>query len=235
MADAHDAKGDAHGDAHGGASATDFKAITKFFAWLIIIGLAILATVLIVFVDPQTAQNFIYFLNGLEILFLIYLIANVYKFYGYYHKFEHYCHHIQHIYDHKYHPEKKSSVTLTPEELRFERAKAHINSSYKEEWKIGVIELDTILKDLLKAKYKGDTVGDLLNDAEKNGFKSISTAWEAHKVRNKIVHEGIKYEFDKAFAERVLRNYVVAFHELGLSEESKAQNAEEDEHDDHHH
>jgi len=69
----------------------------------------------------------------------------------------------------------------------------------------------------LKLKnYAGETVADLLKSGDADGMKTIDIAWEAHSVRNRIVHEGTKYDFSKEEADKVLRKYSTVFEELGI-------------------
>jgi hypothetical protein len=47
------------------------------------------------------------------------------------------------------------------------------------------------LDDLLnKLGYRGESIGEKLKRVAKGDMKSLNDAWEAHKVRNQIAHEG---------------------------------------------
>ncbi len=204
-------------DAGTGAPAPDLKAITKFAIGFILFVIVGATTILIVFLNQETAQNFVRFLNGIEILLGIYLGYGFFQLRGHIHKFDHHVESLGEFYQTRYKPEAEKIEATSPLQLRFRKAKEHIMSKYKEEWKIGVIELDTLLKDLLVKKYKGDTVGELLKDADSKDMKNVKVAWEAHKVRNQIVHEGIKYDMSNDMAMQTLRKYTTVFNELGLS------------------
>lgn len=206
-----------HHDEGGGGGGFDPKAVVTALV-VIFLALAVLGAVLFVLVlNQETARNFIFFLNGLEILLGIYLIFLLFKLYEYIQKFKHQSYDIHHFYESRYVPPKESTGPVNKLEMRFNKAKEHVMSTYKEEWKIGIIELDTILKDLLvQANYRGDTVGELLKSAESKGFRALQDAWEAHKVRNRVVHEGIKYDMRQDEATTALRRYTTAFKELGL-------------------
>ncbi len=217
MAEHKEVKKDAPAAAPVASPGPDLKAVTKFaigFIFFVIVGSA---TVLIVFLNPETARNFVTFLNGIEILLGIYLGYSIFQLRGYMHKFDHHVEHLGEFFKHRYKPPAEKVEVTSPLQMRFDKAKQHIYSKYKEEWKIGVIELDTLLKDLLARKYKGDTVGELLKDADSKGMLNISVAWDAHKVRNQIVHEGIKYDMSNDMAMQTLRKYTTVFNELGLN------------------
>lgn len=66
-----------------------------------------------------------------------------------------------------------------------------IDSFNESDWRIAIIEADTMLEELLDSmKYHGETVGEKLRAIEESDFTTLNQAWEAHKVRNKIAHEG---------------------------------------------
>lgn len=195
----------------------NYKPLFKLIFY-ILAGLFIFAMIYIVILqNEQAVLNFIYFLNGLEILLGFYLIFLFYKLNTYIQRHAFWGGKIGAWYGKKYNPDKKSDFIESPTRAKFEKAKLQINSTHKEEWKIGVIELDNVLRDLLKSRgYVGETVAELLEDGGKKGMKTYDSAWEAHRVRNRVVHEGMGYDFTKEQAERTLRNYTSAFEELGI-------------------
>ena len=171
----------------------------------------------VIFQTIEGMLNFVLFLNILQLICAILIIFFLFKLSGYILEYKHWTHKMEMWYVGKYKPEEEKSESISPERERYGRAKLHIESQYKEEWKIGVIELDNLLRDLLKAKgYNGETVADLLDDATKKGMRSVNSAWEGHRVRNRVVHEGLKYDFPKEEALKILRKYTEAFSELGL-------------------
>lgn len=201
----------------GGNEGQTFKNIALSLLYIFIVITTIIVAIVIAFINPETAGNFLKFLYGIEIFLAAYLLFLVYTVYTYIKKFQSQSEEIAGFYEKKYVPVKKDEFQLSPIEKRLNKAKAHIASQYREEWKIGILELDIILKDLLSQNgFLGDTVGELLESAEKKGFGALNLAWEAHKVRNRIAHEGINYEMNQDTAMRALRNYISAFEELGL-------------------
>ncbi len=99
---------------------------------------------------------------------------------------------------------------------RWKKVLDYLFSTNENDWKLAVIEADTMLFDLLvKIGFKGETLGDKLKDANRDSFPSINTAWEVHNVRNKIAHEGSSFEFSLHEAKRVISLYEQIFQEFG--------------------
>jgi len=58
------------------------------------------------------------------------------------------------------------------------------------DWKLAIIEADTILDEMVKKMgYPGENLGERLRHIEVSDFTSLQEAWEAHKVRNRIAHD----------------------------------------------
>lgn len=68
------------------------------------------------------------------------------------------------------------------------------------EFKIAVIEADSLLEEILKRKgYEGEMMGELLKGIDSNVLPNIEHVWEAHKLRNNIVHDhSYKLRVDEA-------------------------------------
>ena len=71
--------------------------------------------------------------------------------------------------------------------------------------------LDELLE---KSGYVGDSMGDRLKQVDKSDFRSIDQAWEAHKVRNAIAHEGSEYGLTEKEARRIIKIYENIFKEF---------------------
>ncbi len=91
----------------------------------------------------------------------------------------------------------------------------HVSSKNQSDWKLAIIEADTILDALVEgAGYEGTSLGERLKSADKGTFKTLDYAWEAHTVRNKIAHEGSTYELSEREAKRVIQLYEQVFQEF---------------------
>ena len=74
--------------------------------------------------------------------------------------------------------------------LRWEEVEKHINSTREAEWKFAVIEADKLVDELLRgAGFPGDTMGDILMNIQPGQLTTLQGLWEAHKIRNRLVHD----------------------------------------------
>ena len=98
----------------------------------------------------------------------------------------------------------------------WERIRVHAYSEDESAWRLAIIEADIYMDKLLDQKgYVGETVGDKLKQLSETQLSSIGYAWEAHKVRNKIAHEGADFVLTFPETRRIILLYEVVFRELG--------------------
>ena len=62
----------------------------------------------------------------------------------------------------------------------------------------------------------GNTIGEKLKAVEKSDFISLDNAWEAHKVRNSIAHEGMNHILNQREVNRVIDMYKTVFEEFRI-------------------
>lgn len=75
--------------------------------------------------------------------------------------------------------------------VRWEKASNLLNSQNQNDWKQAILEADTMLDDILTGLgYQGEGVGEKLKRVQPGEFRNIDDAWEAHKLRNQIAHDG---------------------------------------------
>lgn len=97
---------------------------------------------------------------------------------------------------------------------RWSRILEHLEAGNPSDWRVAIIEADNILYELLEAGgYEGDTLGEMLTNANVSPFRTLERAWEAHKIRNQIAHEG-DFEFTAREARRVIGLYEAVFREF---------------------
>lgn len=90
-----------------------------------------------------------------------------------------------------------------------------VGSSNESDWRMAIIESDTMLDEVLKEKgYEGDTLADRLKTLSTNAFASIKDAWDAHNVRNQIAHSGIDFPLSQVETRRVIKMFQNVFEEL---------------------
>jgi len=98
---------------------------------------------------------------------------------------------------------------------RWDRVLSHLNSENPNDWKFAILEADIILDELLNFMgYRGETLSDKLKRVERGDFDTIDSAWEAHKVRNQIAHEGADFVVTEREARRVIELYRKVFEEF---------------------
>lgn len=91
----------------------------------------------------------------------------------------------------------------------------HMESDNENDWRQAILEADIVLGEILtKEGYKGEGIGEQLRRVDKADFKTLDQAWEAHKVRNLIAHEGSGYPLSKYEARRVMNLYHMVFKEF---------------------
>jgi hypothetical protein len=100
---------------------------------------------------------------------------------------------------------------------KWRRVLAHIESQNESDWKLAIIEADIMLDEILdKLHLPGETIGEKMKVVEKSDFNTIDNAWEAHKIRNEIAHEGGDYVLTQHEARRVIALYQSVFEEFQI-------------------
>ncbi|KKW10784.1 MAG: hypothetical protein UY50_C0026G0011 [Parcubacteria group bacterium GW2011_GWA2_49_9] len=115
------------------------------------------------------------------------------------------------------HGEKEhgSDAEVNPAEKKWERVQAHLNSANESDWRLGILEADVMLDEMVgHMGYHGDSLGEKLKGVEKSDFTTLDLAWEAHGVRNRIAHEGGAFILTEREAKRVATLYEDVFREF---------------------
>ncbi|OHA88719.1 MAG: hypothetical protein A2653_00250 [Candidatus Zambryskibacteria bacterium RIFCSPHIGHO2_01_FULL_43_25] len=101
--------------------------------------------------------------------------------------------------------------------IRWEKILVHLRSDNPNDWKFAIIEADIVLNDMLDAMgYRGETIADKLKNVEESDFHTVDAAWEAHKVRNMIAHEGANFAVTEREVRRVIDLYRQVFEEFNF-------------------
>lgn len=98
---------------------------------------------------------------------------------------------------------------------------AHIESLMKEggenNYRQAILEADIMLGEMLTVQgYHGESIGEQLKMVERADFATLNDAWEAHKVRNRIAHEGSDFILSEDEARRTIHRYQNVFDEFEL-------------------
>ncbi|MBM3250815.1 MAG: hypothetical protein FJZ07_01060 [Candidatus Nealsonbacteria bacterium] len=84
------------------------------------------------------------------------------------------------------------------------------------ECKLAVIESDSLLDDVLeKAGYSGETIGERLKQVDSAVLPNIENVWQAHKIRNNIVHDP-DYRLTLEQAKKTVAIYEQALRDLEM-------------------
>ncbi len=101
-------------------------------------------------------------------------------------------------------------------DAKWKEVQEHLSSLRDAEWKFAVIEADNILEDILgQMGFPGDTLGEKMKQIDKNQLASINELWEAHKLRNTIVHDP-DYQIRYNDARVAIGQYEKALREMGV-------------------
>lgn len=112
-----------------------------------------------------------------------------------------------------------STLIVTPDETnehpRWKHIKSLASGKSPSEWREAIIEADILLDELLTDQgYEGENVAERLNSAERGHLGALKDAWEAHKVRNQIAHQGSTFQISAELTNRTLAHYETVFREL---------------------
>ncbi|MDB5194033.1 MAG: protein of unknown function with transrane region [Parcubacteria group bacterium] len=111
---------------------------------------------------------------------------------------------------------KNDEVPLVKND-KWERIVTHVNSTNASDWRLAIIEADIMLDELLKVQgYHGDSLGERLRAVEKSDFTTLDNAWEAHRMRNQIAHQGSDFPLAEREAKRAIMLYESVFREFKM-------------------
>lgn len=98
---------------------------------------------------------------------------------------------------------------------KWEKIKKYAESDNISDWRMAILEADNLLDDIIKKiGYAGETFGERLSNINPSQFKSLDEVWHAHKIRNRIAHEGARFELTKDKTDYILGLYEKALIEL---------------------
>lgn len=119
---------------------------------------------------------------------------------------------IDHEINHALAKDKERDRSLNP---KWKYILTLIESPNDSDWRVSVIEADTLLEETYKEKgLVGGNMAELLAEAKLNGYPEVQSAWDAHTTRNKIVHEGQDYPFSQIEGRRIIKLYQNVLEEM---------------------
>lgn len=100
---------------------------------------------------------------------------------------------------------------------KWELILANLAQDNEASWRLAIIEADLILDELLRNLVPGGgTIGDKLKTINKTKMANLDNAWEAHKIRNRIAHDGSDFHISRPEARRTIEMYGDVFREFDL-------------------
>lgn len=117
---------------------------------------------------------------------------------------------------------ESDGVPLNPSNIEkknetWEAIRTKLLSDNHSDWRLAIIEADIYMDRTLDYKgYHGATVADKLKAVDPMKLASLQMAWEAHKMRNRIAHEGASFTLTMPEARRILSYYEIVFRDLDV-------------------
>jgi hypothetical protein len=101
--------------------------------------------------------------------------------------------------------------------LRWSSIVEQASSDNPADWRLAILEADIMLDELLDVQgYHGDTTGEKMKQVERSDFNTIDAAWEAHKLRNEIAHQGSARNLNQREVRRAIDLYEKVFREFSF-------------------
>lgn len=112
-------------------------------------------------------------------------------------------------------PEQYEISESMPGTMQLQEINKKLTRESVSDWKIAVIEADKVFdKTLEKKGYVGESVGEKLKEMVPADLPDVyEEVWEAHKIRNKIVHEP-DYDITQGEARKLIGIYERAIKKL---------------------
>ncbi len=109
------------------------------------------------------------------------------------------------------------TAAAKPENDRWEKILKHAYSENPAEWRQAIMDADVMLDETLRdLQYHGEGLGEMLKSVEPTDMLTLDAAWDAHKVRNRIAHDGQSFDLTERETRRVISLYEAVFKELGV-------------------
>jgi len=113
--------------------------------------------------------------------------------------------------------QKQQQADTGKNNARWEQVESLFQSSSSGDWRLAIIEADSMLEDLVvQLGYPGENLGERLKSVNNGDFPDLQAAWEVHLVRNKIAHEGLAYNLVERDKRHIHNLYRKIFTNAGL-------------------
>lgn len=99
--------------------------------------------------------------------------------------------------------------------LRWQKIQELVSGESEGNWRLAILEADIMLAELLDSQgYRGETMSDKMRNVNRAQFNTIDMAWEAHRARNKVAHEGSEMSLTGREARTIIGLYERVFSEF---------------------
>jgi hypothetical protein len=113
------------------------------------------------------------------------------------------------------HPVAAHDISRT--QLHWDHVMEEANSDDDSRWRLAILEADIMLNELLDVLgYRGETMADKMKQVDRANFRTIDLAWEAHRIRNQVAHQGTAHLLSPRETRRVMGLYEEIFREFKL-------------------
>lgn len=111
--------------------------------------------------------------------------------------------------------ETVAAKDVSKTQLRWQSVLERAQSDDEKNWRLAILEADIMLNELLDVLgFRGETMADKMKQASRDRFRTIDLAWEAHRVRNQIAHQGSIMHLTSYETRRVITMYGQVFREF---------------------
>lgn len=91
--------------------------------------------------------------------------------------------------------------------VKWAKVKSKLESKNESDYKVAIIEADNIIDDLIaRMNYKGENMGERLDNITPGQIENIEDLRKAHEVRNRIIHDE-SFVLTKVEAEKTFEYY----------------------------
>lgn len=99
---------------------------------------------------------------------------------------------------------------------QWSRIKKRMETGKASDFKMAIVDADALLKEILeKMGYKGETMRQILESIDSKVLPNIASVWEAHEIRNNIVHNP-DYDISLEKARKMMQVYEQSFRDLEM-------------------
>lgn len=110
----------------------------------------------------------------------------------------------------------EAEVAEDPRQKRWQGIASHFQSHNPAEWRIAIIDADTMLEDMItQMGFIGATFGEKLKSIHPSQFRGLQQAWEVHKLRNAIAHGGPQFQVSERDIYQAFKTYEHLFYDNG--------------------